>query len=174
MTRRTLHPSLLTALWLMPVLALLQTTIGARLAVGNAVPGLVLIAVVDWGILRGADDGMLWGLIGGLSLDLVSGWPLGTGTIAMVAVAGAVSLGGGTFIRTHALLPPFTVFIATLLYFVVAFFLLESMQRPVDWERALRDIALPAAAYNAVLNVGIFALMGRLEARVHPMARASW
>lgn len=158
----------------MPLLALVQSSVSTRVVVNGAVPGLVLIAVVDWGILRGTDDGMLWGLIGGFSLDVVSGWPIGTGMIAMVAVASVVSLGGGTFIRTHALLPPVTVFVATLLYYAVALFLLQSMERPVDWIQALSAVALPSAIYNALLNVGAFMLFRGLESRIYPVPRASW
>lgn len=174
MTRRVLQPSIVTALWLMPLLAMLQTTVMGRFVVNGALPGLVLLAVVDWGILRGPDEGMLWGLVGGFCLDVLSGWPIGTGTIAMVAVASVVSLGGSTFIRTHALLPPATMFIATLLYYLVVFFLLESMQHPVDWSTGLRTIALPAAAYNAIVNVPGYMLFRRLEARIFPVPRASW
>jgi hypothetical protein len=67
-----------------------------------------------------------------------------------------------------------TVFGATLLYFLVAFFILASTQHPVDWIAAFRGIALPSAVYNAVLNVAGFWLTGRLESRVYPVPRAHW
>lgn len=174
MIRRSLQPSIVTAIWLMPLLVLLQASVAPRFVVNGAVPGLVLLAVVNWGILRGPDEGMLWALIGGFCLDLVSGWPIGTGTIAMVVIASVVSLGGSTFIRTHILLPPATIVLATMLYYTVAYFLLQSMQYPVDWIAGLRDIALPAAVYNAVLNLAAYPLLRRLEARIFPTPRANW
>ncbi|HEX6507719.1 MAG TPA: rod shape-determining protein MreD [Chloroflexota bacterium] len=174
MNVRNLHPGFVTALWLIPILALLQASIAGHLAIRGVLPGLVLIAVVDWGILRGTDEGMLWAFLAGLCLDVFSGWPPGTNTVALVTVASVVSLGQGTFIRTHALLPPATVFGATILFYVIALFILESIHQPVEWITALRDTVLPIAIYNALLNVVGFRLVQRLESRVYPLPRANW
>lgn len=174
MNARALYPGLVTALWLLPVLALLQAAVGPRLEVQGVLPGLVLLAVVCWGILRGMDQGMMWAFFGGLLLDVFSGWPFGANTVALVVVASLVSLGEGTFIRTHALLPLATVFGATVLYYLIVFFILESTQHPVDWVAGIRSIVLPAALYNAVLTVVAFPLVRRLEDRVYPVPRANW
>jgi hypothetical protein len=99
---------------------------------------------------------------------------MGTSTVALVVVASVVSLGEGTFIRTHGLLPLATVCAATVLYYLVAFFILESTQHPVDWIAGIRTIALPAAVYNAVLNIPGFWLAQRLEQRIYPTPRAHW
>lgn len=174
MNARTFHPGLFTALWLLPVLALLQASFVSHIAVRGILPSIVLIAVVNWGILRGADQGMLWAFIGGVMLDFYSGYPFGTSTVALVVVASLVSLGEGTFIRTHALLPLLTVLGATLLYYLIVLFVLQSAQQPVDWVRIMRYIALPAGVYNAVLNIVGYPLMRRLDARVYPVPRANW
>jgi rod shape-determining protein MreD len=171
---RTLHPGFFTALWLLPIVALLQASLVGHLSIHGTLPSIMLIAVVNWGILRGTDEGMLWALLGGLCLDVFGSWPLGTSTVALVVVASLVSLGEGTFIRTHALLPLATVFAATILYFGIALFILESTQHPVDWLQALRDVVIPAALYNAVLNVPGFWLIQRLEHRIYPTPRANW
>lgn len=171
---RALHPGLFTAVWLLPVVALVQVTVASRFALHGDIPGLVLILVIDWGILRGTDEGMLWALVGGLCLDVFSGWPMGTNTVALVIVASLVSLGEATFMRTHALVPIATVFAATILYYGIALFILESTQQPVDWIAEFRDAVLPVALYNAVLNIPAFWLVKRLEDRVYPVPRAHW
>lgn len=173
-TVRTLNPGLFTAIWLLPLVALAQVSLAHHLSVGNALPGLMLIVVVDWGILRGTDEGMLWAFIGGLCLDIFSGWPIGTSTVALVIVASLVSLGEGTFMRTHALVPIATVFAATILYYAVALFILESTQQPVAWLTEFRIAVLPVAIYNAIINIPGFWLMKRLENRVYPIPRAHW
>lgn len=174
MTSRTFHPGLFTALWLLPVLALLQTSLVPHLTVDGALPGIVLVAAVDWGILRGADEGMLWGLIGGICIGVFSSWPMGASAVALVVVTYLVSLGGSTFIRTHALLPLATVFVATIVYYLIALFILESTRHPVAWLDAVRVAVLPAAIYNAVLNIPGFWIVQRLESRVYPIPRANW
>ncbi len=171
---RTLHPGLLTGLWLLPLVALSQATVAGHFAIGGNTPGLVLIAVIDWGILRGTDEGMLWAFFGGLCLDIFSGWPIGTSTVALVIVASLVSLGEGTFMRTHALVPIATVFAATLLYYAIALFTLESTQQPVSWIAEFRMAILPVAIYNAAINIPGYWLMKRLESRVYPVSRAHW
>jgi rod shape-determining protein MreD len=143
-------------------------------ALRGIAPGLVLIAVVNWGILRGMDQGMLWGLVGGACLDVFTRWPLGTSAVALVLVASLVSLGQTTFIRTHVLLPPATVFLATILYYLIALFILTTLQQPTDWVAAIRSYVLPVAVYNGVLNIPGFWLTQRLENRVYPMPRANW
>lgn len=174
MNARRLHPGLFTALWLLPLLALLQSSLIGHFAVRGIIPGVVLIAVVNWGILRGMDEGMLWGFVAGLCLDVFSGWPFGTNTVALVIVASLVSLGEGTFMRTHALLPVMTVFLATVVFYMIVLFILESTQQPVDWAAALRTTVLPAAAYNALLNIMLFRVSQRLEDRIYPTPRAHW
>jgi rod shape-determining protein MreD len=171
---RNLHPGFVTALWLLPILSLLQSSVAGHFALRGILPGIVLICVVDWGILRGPDEGMLWAFMAGLCLDVFSGWPPGTNTVALVLVASLVSLGEGTFIRTHALLPPATVFGATILFYCIALFILESTSHPVVWNDALRETVLPIAIYNAILNIPGFWLVQRLENRVYPSPRANW
>jgi rod shape-determining protein MreD len=171
---RQLHPGFFTALWVLPLIALLQVSLVPHFSVRGALPSIMLLLVVDWGILRGTDEGMLWAFIGGLCIDTLSGWPFGTSTVALVAVASAVSLGEGTFIRTHALLPIATVFGATIIYFVIAMFILVSTQHDVVWLTALRAIVLPAALYNAILNIPGFWLTQKLEHRIYPTPRANW
>ncbi len=171
---RTIHPGAITAIWMLPILALLQASLAPHLAVKGVFPALILILVVDWGILRGADEGMLWAFVGGLCLDIFSGWPFGTNTVALVIVASVVSLGQGTFMRTHFLLPIITVFAATILYYLIAYFILESTQQPVDWLAMVRSAALPVAIYNALLNIPGFWFVQRLEDRVYPIPRARW
>ena len=174
MNVRQLNPGLFTSLWLLPLVALLQVSLVPHFAVNAALPSIMLLIIVNWGILRGTDEGMLWALLGGLCIDTFSGWPFGTSTVALVTVAWAVSLGEGTFISTHALLPIATVFGATILYYLVALFVLVSTQHDVQWIAALRGLILPAAIYNAFLNIPGFWLAQKLEARVYPMPRANW
>jgi rod shape-determining protein MreD len=146
----------------------------SHLAFRGVVAGIVLITVVDWGILRGMDEALVWAFIGGLCLDVFTGWPVGTSAVALVVVASLVSLGEGTFMRTHAFLPLVTVFGATILFYTIALFVLESTHHTVAWIAVLRGSVLPIATYNAVLNIPGFWLVRRLERRIYPTPRANW
>jgi rod shape-determining protein MreD len=173
-TLQRIQPGIYTALWLMPVVALLQASLVTHLQLRGVLPSIALIVVVGWGILRGVDEGVLWAFVGGLCLDVFSDWPFGISTVALVVVASAVSLGGGTFIRTHALLPPATVFMASVLYYVVAMFLLQSTHHPVAWLDSLQSVVLPIALYNAALSLLMFPMLRRLAQKLYPVSRANW
>jgi len=171
---RSLSPSIITALWLLPCLAILQAGLVTHLEVAGALANIVLLVVVDWGILRGLDEGVIWAFIGGLLLDIFSGYPLGTSTVALVVVAALISMGETTFMRTHALLPPVTVFLATLLYYAVVVFILVSTHQSVNLATVFRQVAIPAALLNGAANIVVYPLTHRLEQRIYPVPRASW
>jgi hypothetical protein len=66
------------------------------------------------------------------------------------------------------------VFGATILFYLIVLFILESTQHPVNWLVELRQSALPVAAYNAVLNIPAFWALRRLEHKIYPTPRANW
>ena len=59
------------------VTALLETTLGPYLTVGNANVHPVLVVAVIWTIAAGIDSGIVFGFVGGLVLDILLGRPLG-------------------------------------------------------------------------------------------------
>lgn len=174
MSTRSLYPGIVTALWLLPCLAILQAGLITHLQIAGALANIVLLVVVNWGILRGMDEGVIWAFIGGALLDVFSGYPLGTSTVALVVVAAVISLGQGTFMRMHALLPPATVIFATIFYYCIVVFILDSTHHPVNLITVLQHIAIPAAILNGAFNIVVYPLTLRLERRIYPMPRASW
>lgn len=174
MTVRSMRPTLAAALVLLPVLTILQTSLAQHLVVAGAHPNFVLMAIVDWGIIRGVDEGMLWGLLGGLFVDLYSGLPFGTSSLAFVLIAGAVSLGESALMRTHFLLPLLAVFGATILYYAVALFIIASARHVLLLDSHTVHVVIAEALYNGALNTIGFALTLAFERKLHPIPRANW
>jgi rod shape-determining protein MreD len=85
------------------VAAILQSTLFKQLNFYGAVPNLVLIIVVAWGLLRGGRESYLWAFVGGLALDLLSGGPLGLSSLALLLIAALISLTEG-HVHSHATL----------------------------------------------------------------------
>ena len=72
--------------------ALAESTVGYRLdALGGGRINLVLVLVAVWSLVRGAQDGLLAGLVGGLALDLMCGTPFGLHTVLL----GLIGCGDG-------------------------------------------------------------------------------
>ena len=62
---------------LLILITLIQTTLLPIFLPGPVRPDLMLMVVVGWGVVHGDGQASLWGLVGGLLLDLFSGAPFG-------------------------------------------------------------------------------------------------
>src|SRR5512140_1465644 len=90
---------------LFAIVAILQTTLVPLLPFGEARPDLFLVIVVAWGIVRGGGEATLWGLSGGLVLDLFSGVPFGMQTLGLGALGLLGDLMETNFFRSNVLIP---------------------------------------------------------------------
>jgi rod shape-determining protein MreD len=129
--------------------ALLQSTvvptvIGVR-------PEIVLLLVVAASLSGGMEAGVVWGFIGGLSLDLFSGAPLGVFALAMVLVGALVNVGESNLFSTSFLLPLSAVFVATFVYHLLTIVLLQTLGWSIGWGPAMLQVALPSAVVNTLL-----------------------
>jgi hypothetical protein len=95
--------------YLMPLLllfaSLLQSTTTNRIQVRGVKPDLVLLLVLVGTLIYGGRSGLLWAFIGGIGLDLFSGGPLGSSSLALIAATLLVGIGHRTLSRYHLLVP---------------------------------------------------------------------
>jgi rod shape-determining protein MreD len=137
-------------------------------------PDLVLQMVVIWSLLRGWRQALAWGFAGGLLLDLFSGAPFGTATLAMVLVAFCCSAGNASAFRDNPLLPVVLVFWASVLYGLLFLFLLRTHELPVPWISMMRQVVVPNAIVNTVLAPLTFWLLSRVERRTRTTVAVDW
>ena len=174
MRQSHLNPALFAALGLIAILAVLQTSLVSHFAIGGFWPDLVLLAVINWGLIRGVEEGMLCGLVGGVIIDLTSGLPFGTSSVAYVCVAGVVSLGESALMRTHILLPTIAALVGTIIYFCVAIVIVASINHEVLLNGSVGHTILGVAVYNAVINPLVYLAAHALDRTLHPVVRTSW
>ena len=122
-------------------------------------PDLVLLLVVTWSVIRGAREGVVWGFVGGICCDLLSGGSFGLWTLSLTIVG---FLTGQPWI--HALGP--TVMRLALMSALGTglghFVLLASMillGYVVDFGRGFQTVALPAAVLNFLLSPFAFSFL---------------
>ena len=173
MIARRVRPGLLLGVVVVALAAVVQAGFVTHATVGAARPDLILLLALDWALLRGVEEGMLWGFAGGFVVDLSSGLPFGTSSAAYVAVAGSIMLGERALARYHLLLPVITAVLATGVYYLVAFFVVSSVDEHflLSWD-FLRTVA-GVAVFNAIVNLVVFRLLQSLEGRMWPVARAT-
>lgn len=133
------------------VLTTVESAIGSRLGVPELHIDLVPVIVAAWGSLRGCEEGMLLGTIGGIMLDVVSGAPFGLHTAVLVLLGAVSSTVDGQVVRANVGFIISMGLLVTLGYHVT---LMLGMQA-LGWqafppERFLR-VLFPAAAGNTLL-----------------------
>lgn len=148
--------------------ALLQGTVSPFIKINGVHPDLVFVLVTGWIILRGLKEGLHWALIGGLSLDMISGAPFGILTLSMLIVALVTNLSHGRVFGSSIVLPLSLTFPLSLLFNGLALLMLNLLGRPVIWNVAFFDILLPAAVFNTAVMILIFPILYLLNRALHP------
>ena len=168
------------------VVAILQTTAAPRLQFSGARPDLMLLSVVSWSLLaafrarelqyageppsllRGINDGVVWGFIGGVWLDLFSAAPLGLSALALMVTALVVGVFSVGVSGPGFILVPLMAVAGTLVFHVVFLSGLALTSRPVFWDVAVARVILPSVVFNLVLIplvYGLLSLVNRQTSR---------
>jgi rod shape-determining protein MreD len=150
------------------LLAILQSAVVSHLRLADGQADLVLVAVVAWGLTGRSKEAMVFGLIGGIFLDLLSALPIGTTSLALVLIAYLVSLTEGRLWGAHLLTPLAVVFAASLGF--SAYQLLASVLAGagVDLETVASRVILPEAFLNVLLAVPAAQLASALQHALFP------
>lgn len=144
---------------IMLIAAALQSTWLEGLRVLGGRPDLVFLLVVTWAIIRGAEEGALWGFVGGVFCDLLSGGAFGLWTLSLTSIG---LLAGQPFV--HALGPTLMrlALISALGTFVKHGLLLLGMSLlayPIATAPAFASVAGPAAVLNFLLSPFAFTFL---------------
>jgi rod shape-determining protein MreD len=157
--------TLYVAVPLLIAIAILQSTIVPQLAVWGVFADLPLLVVVSWSLLRGSREGIVWGFIAGVAVDLFSGAPFGAATLPMIAVGFLSGLGQAAVFRAHIALPLVAMFLATFVYDLLFLLVVRISGYPVAWLESLLRLVLPSAVLNTVLMPVLFIIMRWLYTR---------
>ncbi len=131
-------------------------------------PDLVLLLAVTWAIIRGANEGAIWGFVGGIFCDLLSGGAFGLWTLALTAVgflAGQpwVHALGPTIIRLALMSALGTLFGHGILLGTMAI-----LGYSVNLARDVQTVAGPAALLNFLLSPFAFTFLVWFHKRSQP------
>jgi rod shape-determining protein MreD len=144
--------------------ALAESTVGYRMdAVGGGRINLVLVLVAVWSLVRGTQDGLLCGLIGGLALDLMSGTPFGLHTVLLGLIGGGTAIGGGTLERGGLALLFGTAVLTTVAYQGITVLVLRVLGWDFPGAMRLVNVLVPTIFFNALLMPFAAAFARRLD-----------
>ena len=109
--------------YLLPILlfvaALFQSTITTRLRILGVKPELVLILVVIGSMIYGSKPGIIWAFVGGIFVDLFSGGPMGSSSLALIGAAMLAGLGHTVLSRFNVLVPIGLMVLSTVVYSLI-------------------------------------------------------
>lgn len=152
---------------LLPILAVGQTTVAIHFEWAGGRSNLLLVTVLAWNLVSRDVGGLLWAFVGGLSLDALSGGPLGASVLALLFVSFIGYIIGGHIWATHWVLPLMAVTLASLIYHLVYLCVLTISGWPVNWVTAITNTTLPSAALNFLLMIPVYPGMRWVAKRIY-------
>lgn len=148
--------------------ALIQSSLLFRFSLWGARVHLMLLVVVSWSLLRGAREGIVWGFLGGLCLDFLTGLPLGVCALTLTVTAYVASLGQLTIYRTSPLFPLGLALGSSILHDALLLLLLSLAGYALAWGDLLLHVALPTALLGALVMPLVYRGLLRLHLRTLP------
>lgn len=153
---------------LLALLAVLQSSIISELSLLEGRPDLILIAVVAWGLMGRYRESMIWGLIGGLFLDMLSGLPLGVTSINLILIAFLVSFSEGRFWESHILMPLGVMLLLSPLFYFLSIVTLWMLGHDINLGIAIARVILPGTFLNLLLILPGTQLISAVNRLIHP------
>jgi len=158
------------------IVSLVQSVVLPQAVPLAARPRLIVMLVVAVCVVEGLYDAIIWGFIGGLLLDLMSGpaLPLGSNALILVLVALLASLGQADPFKDQVFVPLATVFVCTIFYNVMIMLLAFALGQGVPFFDNLLRVALPSAVLNTILMPVAYSAMLWLSERIGRRVRVEW
>jgi rod shape-determining protein MreD len=159
--------------------ALVQSSMLVRVEVGNVKPDLVLLLVLVGTLIFGGPRGIVWAFIGGIALDLFSGGPMGSSSLALIAAAVVAAPGHHTLSRYNLVVPVGVALAGTFVYGVTYVAVLnavsvlagvpflsrlgfEEIEIALPFVAMLQYVVLPSMAYNGLIMLLLTPLLNRV------------
>ena len=161
------------SLWLLiPLLAIaaiIQSTLVPDLLIAGFKLDFTLMLVLSRGLTAQDGKAFGWGLGLGVFLDLASGLPFGSLTLALTIIGALTSLEIVDGLRGNLIFAPAAMIVATLVEHVIVLTLLALTNHTVEWSDYLISVTLPSAILNTfflpVVYFPVLWLTGRRESR---------
>lgn len=147
------------------LVVIIQATLMARLRVLGACPNLLLVSTITWGLLRTVGEGVVWGFAGGLALDLITGMPLGTSSLAAMTACLLTGLGRNRVFGNNLWWPILIVALATPVYGWIVLLTQQFRGLPVDWGASTARVIAPELALNVASMVLVYPVVRALTTR---------
>ncbi len=146
------------------IAALMEVTVASRIHLADAQPQIVFVIAVLLTLIIGFEEGMAWGFVGGLFVDLLTLRPLGSTVFGLLVVVGLAAAISPMLARIRFASPLVGIILFTPVFIVLSTVTAGLLRPPAP---ALRVSNMAAAM---VLNV----MFGALVAPLFMAVRRRW
>jgi len=147
------------------MVVLIQATLLTRVRVLGAIPNLLLVTTISWGLLRGVSEGVVWAFAGGLGLDLITGIPLGTSSLAGMTACLLTRVGRNRVFANSLWWPILLIVMATPVFGWIVLLTAQIRGIPVDWLGSTVHVVGPELALNVAAMVLVYPILLALTRR---------
>lgn len=139
--------------------ALVQVSLLPAFSVAGVFPNLNLMVITAWALLRGTRSAVIWALIAGLWLDLLSGQWFGAYTLGLVAAAYLAGLARQTVYRPSIWLAVAMAAAVTLIQNAIQLVLLLLNGGTPSLPDTLFRLVLPEIVYNSIVMLAVYPVL---------------
>ena len=160
-----------TIIWAMviaTIAALIQSTLLSRLSILNAVPDLALGVVVYTAYVNGVMTGQSLGFASGILLDFISAAPLGYNALIRTLIGALTGLLKGTFFLDVFILPMLLCGLATMAKALAAWLASLLFAGAIPHYSLSSPTLWIEAAYNIVTAPALFAFLNLFKSVLKP------
>ncbi|MEW5761617.1 MAG: rod shape-determining protein MreD [Bacillota bacterium] len=131
----------------------LEGTLCGYIRIAGVKPDLVLVLVIFHALARGPREGAIWGFIGGLTQDIMTGNYVGLNALVKALTGYGVGLGETRLYKESTLTATGIAWLATLFAEALTYLLLLTLGIIIPPGDAATRVILPVSIYNAALAV---------------------
>lgn len=127
---------------------------------------LVMLIVMCWSVHAELTDSLVWAIVGGFALDLLSILPVGATSVALVLIAFTVNSVAAQLLRIRLLFLIAATPVATLFLAAYTLFALALLGSTYEVLAVTRHILIPTMIFNLLAVIPIYALTRYLQRRL--------
>ena len=157
--------------WLMvPMLgaaAIFQVVVVPKLTVRGVYPDLVLLLVIAKSLIAGGRSAVMWGFVGGLWMDVLSGGPMGASSLALMATALLTGIGHNAIFRRNFFVPSIAALSGSLVFSLIYVAILTGVGHRFLPGPLVANLIVPATLYNGAVMFLATPILNRLPEQPH-------
>jgi rod shape-determining protein MreD len=139
--------------------ALIEAAVMPMFRVSGLQPNLVLVLLVAWLMVRGAQEAFLLTAVGGLSLGFVEGAAMGTALLALAPIVLLQEARGAQLREGGIILTTLFVVVMTFSYGLTYFLAFTVGGQGGDLLQAISRVIIPTAFLNVIVLLPIYAVL---------------